>query len=192
MPHNVHTDRAPFGALAQILALDRVDGNTFVAAPRRHPSRRKFGGETMGQAVVAAAMTVAPDRRLHATQTHFLAPADSAEPTEYTVTPLRDGRSSNTRRAEVRQHGRVVAETMTSFHAARRGFDQSDRIDPGEHPEVLPTPAEQLATNPRILAWYTDLAGRGAVDFAFPADRCKRGSMPANGRLETKRSGCAA
>ncbi|MBF6472457.1 MULTISPECIES: acyl-CoA thioesterase [Nocardia] len=168
MPQNVETARAPFGTLAEILTLDRIGEHHFRAAPRSHPSRRKFGGETMAQAAVAAASTVEADRPLHAVHTHFLGPADSAAPTVYTVTRLRDGRSFTARRVQARQDDRQVADTTLSFHRQQSGFTHDNPFEMPAQPGKIPDPAQQLAGDAEILDWYLDLAERGAVEFRFP------------------------
>lgn len=163
-----HVAAGAHHTLAEILSLRDLGGDTFEASGRPLPPQRKFGGELLGQAAMAAALTVTPEHRLHAAQMHFLRPADSASPTRYVVTRLRDGGTFASRRVEVWQADRRMSEAIFSFGTVGHGFTHHDRFDVPELPENLPTPEEQLAGDRENLAWYSHITRRGAVEMRFP------------------------
>jgi len=156
------------GTLAEILVVEPVGAAVFEAAPRLFASRRKFGGETAGQAVIAAGLTVPDGRALHSCHVSFMAAGDSAAPTRYEVTALRDGGTFSTRRVEAWQGERRLAEVIASFQAPSDGFAHVLPAPELPLPEAVPAAAEQLREDPESLAWYRELTGRGGVEIRFP------------------------
>jgi acyl-CoA thioesterase len=96
-----------------------------------------FGGWPIAQAVDAAIEAAGPDVRLHSFHGYFLRPTRPAAPLEMEVEPIRDGRSSATRRVTSTQHGAEVLVGMCSYHVAEEGDD--DALQP---PLDLPSPEE--------------------------------------------------
>ncbi|WP_259559076.1 acyl-CoA thioesterase [Brachybacterium sillae] len=74
------------------------EGDT-AAAPDGHV----FGGQVMGQAVVAASRTVPDGRTIHSMYAYFLAPGRPGMPIRFEVESLRDGGSFSVRRVLARQ-----------------------------------------------------------------------------------------
>ena len=98
-----------------------------------------FGGQVAGQALVAAARTVDPDRHVHSLHAYFLRPGDPTVPILYEVDRIRDGRSFTTRRVVAIQHGRAIFNLSASFHVAEPGFDHQFPMPDGvPPPESLP------------------------------------------------------
>jgi hypothetical protein len=76
---------------------------------------RTFGGQLVGQALVAASRTVAPQFVVHSLHSYFLLPGDAYTPYIYTVERLRDGHSFATRRVVARQKGEALFQMQVSF-----------------------------------------------------------------------------
>ena len=105
-----------------------------------------YGGQVLGQALVAAVRTVPEDRIAHSMHGYFLLPGDPDQPIIYDVERVRDGGSFTTRRVKAIQHGRVMFFTSVSFHKAEESF---------EHQSTMPSvPA------PKICRARTDLRAR--------------------------------
>jgi acyl-CoA thioesterase II len=166
----MHAGSRPAGdrSLAGILRLESTGPNEFTAAARTHAPRRKFGGETMGQATVAAAATVEPGRPISSVHTTFLRSATTAEAVTYSVHDLRDGSTMTTRRVEAWQGDRRVAECLVTFHVSEDGLSHADPIEPLPEISDVPPAVSQFADDARGLEWYLDLTDRGAVEMRFP------------------------
>ena len=123
--------------LLSILDLEQLEHNLFRGRSPQVGWQRVFGGQVIGQALVAAGRTV-QDRFAHSLHAYFLRPGDPSVPIIYEVDRIRDGRSFNTRRVVAIQHGAAIFSMSVSFHLEEEGFEhQSDMPDvPG--PEELP------------------------------------------------------
>jgi acyl-CoA thioesterase II len=121
--------------LEQILDLERIEDFVFRGRSRPVAETREFGGEVAGQALIAAARTVAPERTVHSLHAYFLRPGDPGRPIGYQVDPIRDGRSFTTRRVVGVQHGEPIFTLSASFQVT----------EPGVHHQVpelsVPDPA---------------------------------------------------
>ena len=83
--------------LLAILDLEQLEHNLYRGRSPQVGWQRVFGGQVIGQALVAACRTV-EDRRPHSLHAYFLLPGDPKVPIIYEVDRIRDGRSFTTRR----------------------------------------------------------------------------------------------
>lgn len=88
---------------------------------------RMFGGQAVAQALLAAAGEEQGGKLAHCLHAHFLKAGVAADPADYSVTTLSEGRSFATRRIDARQHGQLIFTMTASFHAPEPGF--SHQID---------------------------------------------------------------
>jgi acyl-CoA thioesterase-2 len=100
-----------------------------------------FGGQVIGQALVAAARTV-PDRTVHSLHAYFMRPGDPAVPIVYEVDRIRDGKSFTTRRVVALQHGHAIFSMSASFQIAEEGLDHHLPMPDVPPPEALKSEAE--------------------------------------------------
>ena len=123
--------------LLSILDLEQLEHNLFRGNSPQDGWQRVFGGQVIGQALVAAERTV-EERMAHSLHAYFMRPGDPSVPIIYEVDRIRDGKSFNTRRVVATQHGAAIFSMGVSFHLTEEGFEhQSDMPDvPG--PEELP------------------------------------------------------
>src|SRR5215475_8928941 len=101
--------RAP-GAVANLLSildLEPLEQNLFRGRSPQQGWQRVFGGQVLGQALVAAVRTVPPERVAHSLHAYFLLPGDPSRPIIYHVERVRDGGSFTTRRVTAIQRGRA-------------------------------------------------------------------------------------
>jgi acyl-CoA thioesterase-2 len=103
-----------------------------------------FGGQVIGQALVAALRTV-EGRPPHSMHAYFLLPGDPKVPIVYDVDRIRDGRSFTTRRVVAIQHGHAIFTMAVSFHADEPGLAHQARMPDVPGPEELPSEAELKA-----------------------------------------------
>src|SRR5215218_6123914 len=108
--------------LLSILDIEQLEVNLFRGRSPQVGWQRVFGGQVIGQALVAACRTV-EGRAPHSLHAYFLLPGDPKVPIIYEVERLRDGRSFATRRVKAIQHGQAIFSMSASFHVAEAGFD---------------------------------------------------------------------
>ena len=78
--------------LEELMTLERLELNLFRGPSRNLGGRSMYGGQIIGQAMVAASHTV-EGRAPHSLHAYFLLPGDMALPVVYEVDRLRDGSS---------------------------------------------------------------------------------------------------
>lgn len=111
---------------------------------------RTFGGQFVGQSLVAATRTVAPEFVPHSLHSYFLLPGDAYAPYIYTVERLRDGKSFASRRVIARQKGQAVFHMSVSFQLREPGFTHQH-----EMPRDVPPP-ESVQSQEEIAARFKD------------------------------------
>ena len=89
----------------------------FTGARRPGGIGRVFGGQVVGQAIMAASKTVAEDRPIHSLHCYFMRPASEDHEIDYAVEADMDGKAFSNRRVVARQLGKVVFSMAASFHA---------------------------------------------------------------------------
>ena len=95
---------ASLADLISILDLETLGGDRFRGFSPPSGWQRVFGGQVVGQSLVAACRTV-EGRLPHSLHAYFILPGDPAVPIEYDVARLRDGGSFSTRRVIASQKG---------------------------------------------------------------------------------------
>src|SRR5215208_5538338 len=127
--------------LLALLDLEPLEVNLFRGRSPQSGWQRVFGGQVIGQALVAALRTVdgRPSHSLHA---YFMLPGDPKVPIIYEVDRIRDGRSFTTRRVVAIQHGHAIFTMAASFHADEDGLSHQAAMPDVPKPEDLPSEAE--------------------------------------------------
>ncbi|CEH12009.1 Acyl-CoA thioesterase [Ceraceosorus bombacis] len=99
------------------LDVDCLDVNLYRSKELWVPARARgvFGGQVIGQAVMASNATVREDVFLHSLHCYFLLAGDKSVPILYHVKRLRDGGSYVTRSVEAVQRGRCIFTIMLSY-----------------------------------------------------------------------------
>jgi hypothetical protein len=119
--------------LIDLLALERIEHNLFRGQSRDNGGQAVFGGQVLGQALMAAGRTVDPAHQVHSLHGYFLRAGDKTQPIVYDVDRIRDGASFTTRRVVAIQHGQAIFHMSASFQVEEPGFDHQDAM-----PEVPP------------------------------------------------------
>jgi acyl-CoA thioesterase II len=141
--------------LVKLLDLEPIEVNIFRGLSPDESRQRVFGGQVAGQALVAAARTVADDRQAHSLHGYFLRPGDPTVPILYEVDRIRDGRSFTTRRVVGIQHGRAIFNLQASFHVQESGLDHQLPMPDVPDPESLPDFKSRLERYRDVLGdWY--------------------------------------
>jgi acyl-CoA thioesterase-2 len=143
--------------LVNLLDLEALEVNLFRGQSRDIGGRSVYGGQVIGQALVAAARTV--DGQLpHSLHAYFLRPGDMDAPIVYEVDRVRDGRSFTTRRVQAIQHGQPMLTLMASFQRDEQGYEHQIEMPPLPGPDAVLNLrtlraqwlAEELVRNPAL------------------------------------------
>lgn len=124
-------------ALVSLLDLEALEENLFRGRSPQSSWQRVFGGQVIGQALVAACRTV-QDRAPHSLHAYFLRPGDPAIPIIYDVERVRDGGSFSTRRVKAIQHGQPIFVLSASFQKEEPGLAHGMPMPDVPKPEDLP------------------------------------------------------
>ena len=130
--------------LLSILDLETLEKHLFRGNSPQDGWQRVFGGQVIGQSLVAASRTVDEDRIAHSLHCYFMRPGDPTTPIIYEVDVLRDGRSFVTRRVLAIQHGKPIFAMSASFHKAETGLEHQMEMPDIPTPEELPSEAEMI------------------------------------------------
>jgi acyl-CoA thioesterase-2 len=137
--------------LVALLELEPLEVNLFRGESRDIGAPQVFGGQVLGQALSAAAATVA-GRVVHSLHAYFLRRGDCNAPIVYQVDRSLDGSSFTNRRVVAIQHGQQIFNMAASFQVSESGFDHQTAAPQVPAPESLPAssapPAAVLARLP--------------------------------------------
>jgi len=167
----------PVARLSALLDLERLDDNLFRSSNQEEGWKRVYGGQVLGQALVAAQRTVEIERAVHSLHAYFILPGDPKAPIIYQTERTRDGRSFTTRRVVAIQHGRPIFNLTASFQVAETGFDHQDAMPDIPGPDELaddltilranadrvPEPMRAFWLRPRAIE-VRPVDGRGPFD----------------------------
>lgn len=127
--------------LLQLLDLEPIEINLFRGQSINLFGKNVFGGQVLGQALMAAGRTV-EDRLAHSLHAYFLRPGDATTPIVYAVERVRDGKSFTTRTVKAIQHGEIIFTMMASFAIAEDGLDHQMPMPTVPAPEELKSELE--------------------------------------------------
>lgn len=143
--------------LLEILDLETLEHNLFRGKSPSVGWQRVFGGQVIGQALVAVSRTV-ENRPVHSLHCYFMRPGDPEVPIIYDVDKIRDGSSFTTRRVVAIQHGRPIFSLSASFQIEEEGYDHQIDMPDIPQPENLPSEQElkekYLALAPQSVRDY--------------------------------------
>ena len=122
--------------LVRVMTLERLEVDMFRGESRDIGSPQVFGGQVLGQALMAATATV-EGRLVHSLHAYFLRRGDCTAPIVYEVDRARDGNHFSTRRIVAIQHGVQIFNMAASFQAAESGLDHQLTIPDVAPPEEL-------------------------------------------------------
>src|ERR1700744_2155096 len=127
--------------LVALLDLEKIEENIFRGVSPNDRSQRVFGGQVLGQALVAAGRTV-KGRIAHSLPAYFLIAGDPKVPILYEVDRSRDGSSFSSRRVVAIQHGRQIFHMSVSLQKPEVGLEHQLPMPDAPPPEDLPSEDE--------------------------------------------------
>ncbi len=129
--------------LIKVMTLERLEDDLFRGESRDIGSPQVFGGQVLGQALMAAAATV-EGRAAHSLHAYFLRRGDFDSPIVYEVDRARDGNHFSTRRVVAIQHGAQIFKLSASFQSVEDGLDHQLPMPDVPPPEELTDLDEHL------------------------------------------------
>ena len=142
----------PIDVLLGVLALEdtgaRTNEDIFTGSSHPMPGGRVFGGQVLGQSIVAASRTLPEDRFPHSLHGYFLRPGDVRKPLTFAVDRIHDGRSFSRRRIQAFQDGEPIFSGIASFQDEDPGFEHQLPMPEVPAPEQLDGPAAIVADRP--------------------------------------------
>ena len=167
--------------LLGLLDLEPLEVNLFRGQSRDLGGKAVFGGQVIGQALVAASRTV-EGRLPHSLHAYFLRPGDMAHPIVYEVDRVRDGKRFTARRVQAIQGGEVILRMICSFQVPEQGFEHQARCPTSRRPSPCGHREswwrEWLASVPEVPPRVREaFERRTAVEFrpVEPRNPCSRG-----------------
>ena len=169
-------------ALVRLLDLEQIEVNVFRGRSPKDRWQRVFGGQVLGQALVAAQRTV-EGRACHSLHAYFLRAGDPKTPILYEVDRSRDGASFSARRVVAVQHGEAIFTLSASFQTAEAGLEHQIPMPDVPEPESLKSEhewrLEVLSDMPEhVRTWF---ARPRPIEIrpVEPANRFAEGNRPA-------------
>ncbi|MCZ4338866.1 acyl-CoA thioesterase II [Shewanella colwelliana] len=123
--------------LLSLLSLEQIEVGLYRGQSQDLGFGHVFGGQVMGQALSAAAQTVAADRQVHSFHSYFLRAGDEKLPIVYDVEIMRDGGSFSARRVKAIQKGRPIFYMTCSFQRHEEGFNHQSQMPEVPGPDGL-------------------------------------------------------
>lgn len=151
--------------LLSLFELEQTGDQTFRGPQPRTLMQRLFGGQVLGQTLIAASRTVEPGRIPHSLNAYFLRPGATDTALDFEVEVMRDGRTFSNRRVLARQGQRVIFEMTTSFQVPEVGLDHSavaptDVAPPEASPELAEVLGRRFGTGVALISEWDALEVR--------------------------------
>ncbi|WP_300269071.1 acyl-CoA thioesterase II [Microbacterium sp.] len=143
--------QASVARLLEVLDLDdsraRTTEDIFTGQSHAMPSGRIYGGQVLGQSILAAERTMPTERAAHSMHGYFLRPGDATQGITIAVDRIHDGRSFSTRRSQAYQNGVPIFSMIASFQDEAPGLDHAQPMPAGiPDPDDLTPDDERLGT----------------------------------------------
>ena len=153
------TDKSPIQEVLALLDLENIEENIFRGVSPEGRVQRVFGGQVLGQALVAAGRTV-EGRICHSLHAYFLRAGDPKVPILYEVDRSRDGSSFTSRRVVAIQHGRPIFTLEASFQLSEAGYEHQFDMPDAPGPDTLANEEQLRAKEVEKLpeetrAWFS-------------------------------------
>ncbi|MAM87740.1 acyl-CoA thioesterase [Allohahella sp. A8] len=137
--------------LLELLELRKLDDYLYQGTSEDLGFPNVFGGQVVGQALMAAYRTVDSELSAHSLHAYFLRAGDPAHDIIYEVTQLRDGRSFSARRVVARQHNQEILTLTASFQREEAGFEHQFDMPDVVAPDGLKSELQMRRENAQCI-----------------------------------------
>lgn len=166
--------------LTDLLDLERADADTWTGRTDGIPLPQLFGGQLVGQSLMAAGASV-EGQDVHSVHTTFLRAGRSGIPVTYRVERLRDGRTISTREVSAWQEDRLLCRSIVSCATPTGGISHARPAPVRPGPDECPDIRDVAAADGGLGEFWDDFATvevRLAPDVPGPV---AHSASPANG-----------
>ncbi|MGO3328459.1 acyl-CoA thioesterase [Gordonia sp. (in: high G+C Gram-positive bacteria)] len=148
---------ADLQTLLALLDVERAEDDLFIGHHPEQVESRTFGGQLLGQGIVAAGRTlVKGSPPIHAVNAHFVRGGDVTKPLEYHVDRFRDGRPFANRQVTAVQDDEVIFTMLVAFQNNAVGLEHAVEIPEVEYPESLPPISEHFEGYEETVAAFVN------------------------------------
>lgn len=166
--------------LTALFELDRVGDDTWLGRTDGIRLPQLFGGQLVGQSVIAAGASV-ENKSVHSVHTTFLRAGASGVPVTFRVERLRDGRQISTREVSAWQDDRQLCRSIVSCAVEAEGISHSRPAPMTPGPDDCPDIREVAAADGGLGEFWDDF---GSVEVRLAPDvpgALPHSASPANG-----------
>eukprot|EP00301_Raphidiophrys_heterophryoidea_P021538 c5936_g1_i1.p1 GENE.c5936_g1_i1~~c5936_g1_i1.p1 ORF type:complete len:359 (-),score=68.36 c5936_g1_i1:424-1401(-) len=151
--------------LEKALTLDRLNENEFRSISLWRPTNARgvFGGQVIGQAMVAACATVTAEYCIHSMHSYFINRGDPAIPILYKVSEIRNGTSFCTRFVNACQNDKVIFTVILSF---QRPDKSPHKLELQSTMPIVPSP-DSLAPREKLFEKWLETPNLPEVSRAY-------------------------
>lgn len=142
-------------SLSDLFTLEQTEGDTWVGRTDGVNLPQLFGGQLVGQSIIAAGTSV-EDKIIHSSHTTFLRSGTSGTPVTYRVNRLRDGRTISTREVNAWQGDRLLCRTTVSCAADSDGISHRRAAPTTAGPDDCPDIREVAAADGGLGEFWQD------------------------------------
>ena len=149
------------------------------------PIHRVYGGQTLSQALMAAALTVPAALQVHSMHAYFFIPGDPSRPFTFVVEEVRNGASFAGRKVTARQEG-SLGEPSFMLLASFTSMSEEGGF---EHTTPLPTNFPGPYDLPSTAEWASRALGRKSklsAESEMPASSKKKGWLESEQRSQSE------
>jgi acyl-CoA thioesterase II len=140
-------------ALIALLDVEQVEPDLYRGALYPRGRGRVFGGQVIGQGLMAGGRTMEAGKPPHSLHAYFMRPGDEDVPIDYGVTRDFDGRSFATRRVVARQNGTPILNMSASFQRPDSGLEHGAPLPDVPMPDAL-APGDESGGGSPIMAHF--------------------------------------
>ena len=128
--------------LVRLLQVETLDTDLYRGPRNPGGQGRVFGGQVIGQALMAATGSIEDEKVAHSLHAYFMRPGDEQLPIIYRVERDHDGGSFATRRIIAIQNGKPILNMAASFQRPETGLSHQFDMPDAPDPDTLPTESE--------------------------------------------------
>ncbi|GGD77435.1 acyl-CoA thioesterase [Croceicoccus mobilis] len=163
--------------LVRLLTLEQQTENHFLGQRKLGGIGRIFGGQVVAQALAAAQLTVADDRRPHSLHAYFLRGGNEDYRIEFSVERDFDGGSFSNRRVIAAQNGVPILNLIASFHRHEDGYEHAAPMPDVPGPEDLEREDEVIRRLTGDKDGFSNLRRNRGYEVRIPGDRFLSGQL---------------
>jgi acyl-CoA thioesterase-2 len=164
--------------IVELMQLERVASDVYRGFSPAGGTPSVFGGQILGQSIMAMGRSVPEHHVLHSVHCHFIHAGDIGEEILFKIDPIRDGRSFSTRLVVAMQGDKRIFSGSASFQAPEGTHARFAEMPRVPSPEALEDEADYLARIAPIGAYskrappefFNSVIERRSADWRHPIE----------------------